>query len=49
MVETVRDGDPFIATNAARLQLIAWSVLGLELMHLVVGLIALPRGRRRSA
>lgn len=40
MVETVRDGDPFIATNAARLQLIAWSVLGLELMHLVVGLIA---------
>jgi len=40
IVETVRDGDPFITTNAARLQVIAWSVLGLELMHLVVGLIA---------
>ena len=30
IVETVRDGDPFVAENAERLQRIAWSVLGLE-------------------
>ncbi len=40
IVETVRAGDPFVADNAARLQTIAWSVLGLELMHLMVGAVA---------
>ena len=40
IVDTVREGDPFVAVNAARLQTIAWSVLGLELLHLVVGIIA---------
>ena len=40
MVETVSVGDPFVVENAARLQTIAWSVLGLELMHLVVGAVA---------
>jgi hypothetical protein len=40
MVDTVRSGDPFVAENADRLQTIAWSVLGLELMHLVVGIVA---------
>jgi hypothetical protein len=40
MVDTVRNGDPFVAENADRLQTIAWSVLGLELMHLVVGIVA---------
>ena len=40
MVDTVRSGDPFVAENASRLQTIAWSVLGLELMHLVVGIVA---------
>jgi hypothetical protein len=40
IVETVRDGDPFVAENAARLHTIAWSVLGLELLHLVVGAVA---------
>ena len=40
IVETVREGDPFVAANAARLKLIAWVILGLELLHLAVGLIA---------
>ncbi len=40
IVGTVRDGDPFVAENAARLQHIAWSVLGLELLHVVVMWIA---------
>lgn len=40
IVDTVKVGDPFVAVNAARLQTMAWAVLGLELMHLVVGAIA---------
>lgn len=40
IVDTVRDGDPFISGNAHRLQQIAWSVLTLELMHLVIVAIA---------
>ena len=40
IVETVRAGDPFVAENAVRLQRIAWSVLGLELMHVAVMTIA---------
>ena len=40
MVDTVRNGDPFVAENAGRLQTIAWSVLGLQLMNAVVGFIA---------
>jgi len=40
IVDTVRDGDPFVVANAARLQQIAWAVLALELMHFAVGLIA---------
>jgi DUF2975 family protein len=40
IVETVRLGDPFVAVNAARLKTIAWALLGLELLHLVVGAIA---------
>lgn len=40
IVETVRLGDPFVAENTARLQVIAWMVLALELMHLTVGAIA---------
>ncbi len=39
IVATVRAGDPFLAVNAARLQDIAWAMLGLELLHLGVGLI----------
>src|SRR5215813_9906151 len=40
IVETVRAGDPFVATNARRLQTIAWTLLALQLLGLVVGAIA---------
>ncbi len=40
IVETVNQGNPFVVANAARLQGIAWAVLGLELMHFTVGMIA---------
>lgn len=40
MVMTVRAGDPFIATNASRLQAIAWLLLGQQVLSLVIGLIA---------
>lgn len=37
IVDTVRWGDPFVAANADRLQVIAWSLLALQLLSLVVG------------
>jgi hypothetical protein len=37
IVETVRWGDPFVATNASRLQAIAWALLALQLLSLVIG------------
>jgi hypothetical protein len=40
IVETVRAGDPFVPQNANRLYLIAWSVLGLSVMHVAVMAIA---------
>lgn len=40
IVETVSDGDPFVAVNAARLQTIAWAIVGLELMHVAVVMLA---------
>jgi len=40
IVDTVREGDPFVAANAERLQTIAWAYLGLELLHLGVGVVA---------
>ena len=40
IVQTVREGDPFVAANASRLQAIAWSLLALQLFSLVVGAIA---------
>jgi hypothetical protein len=39
IVETVRRGDPFVATNASRLQAIAWALLALQLLSLVIGAI----------
>jgi hypothetical protein len=39
IVETVREGDPFVAANASRLQTIAWSLLALQLFSLVIGAI----------
>jgi len=40
IVETVREGDPFVAANAIRLQAIAWVLLVLQLFSLVIGAIA---------
>jgi hypothetical protein len=40
IVETVRAGDPFVPTNATRLQTIAWVLLTLQLLSLVIGAIA---------
>ena len=40
IVETVRLGDAFVAGNAARLKTMAWALLGLELLHLAVGAVA---------
>jgi hypothetical protein len=40
IVETVSTGNPFVLANAARLQVIAWALLALELMHFAVGTIA---------
>jgi hypothetical protein len=40
IVDTVRNGDPFNLDNARRLEMIAWSVLALEVLRLVVAGIA---------
>lgn len=40
IVDTVRVGDPFVASNAERLQAIAWWVLAGELLRIVIGAIA---------
>src|SRR5688572_28146382 len=39
IVETVREGDPFVAANAHRLQTIAWALLVLQLLSLVIGAV----------
>lgn len=40
IVETVRDGDPFVAANADRLQTIARVMLGAQLISIAIGAIA---------
>ncbi len=40
MVDSVRAGDPFVATNASRLRAIAWALLALQLLSIVIGMIA---------
>jgi len=40
IVDTVRAGDPFVATNASRLQAIAWALLVLQLLSVAIGAIA---------
>jgi hypothetical protein len=40
IVDTVGQSDPFVAENAVRMRTIAWAVLGMELMHLAIGVIA---------
>lgn len=47
IVDTVSDGNPFVARNAARLRDIAWTVVAVEGLTLAVGLIGpklLPSG-----
>ena len=41
IVDTVRAGDAFVLVlaNAVRLQTIAWTLLGLEMLHLLVGAV----------
>jgi len=39
MVQTVRAGDPFVARNARRLQVIAWALLVLQLIGIAIGAI----------
>lgn len=39
IVETVRAGDPFVATNAQRLRAIAWALLALQVLGIVIGAI----------
>jgi uncharacterized membrane protein len=39
IVETVRGGDPFVAANAHRLQVIAGVLLALQLLSIVIGAI----------
>ena len=40
IVDSVGRGDPFVTENAERLQTIAWSVLALEVLHIVIGVVA---------
>jgi len=40
IVDTVRQGDPFVAANASRLQAIAWVLLALQILGIVIGVIA---------
>jgi hypothetical protein len=40
IVEGVRAGEPFVKENANRLQTIGWALLGLQLLHLVAGVVA---------
>src|SRR5687768_10672436 len=40
IVGTVRTGDPFVAANADRLQVIAWVLLALQVLSLAIGAVA---------
>lgn len=40
IVDTVSAGDPFVLLNAERLKTIAWAMLGGEILHFVIGIIA---------
>ncbi|HWT02031.1 MAG TPA: DUF2975 domain-containing protein [Pyrinomonadaceae bacterium] len=40
IVKAVREGDPFVAANASRLQAIAWALLALQILSLVIGAVA---------
>jgi hypothetical protein len=40
MVDSVRRGDPFIRANAVRLRIIAWALLGIQIIGLIISGIA---------
>jgi len=40
IVDTVSAGDPFVLLNAERLKTIAWAMLGGEMLHFIIGMIA---------
>ena len=40
IVQTVRDSDPFVEANAARLQAIAWTLLVLQVIGMLIEMIA---------
>jgi len=40
IVDTVREGDPFVPANAERLQAVAWTLLSLQILSMVIGAIA---------
>ena len=48
MVETVREGDPFVPENAVRLNMIAWCLLGGQIFHLVSGVMSRLMNRAGS-
>lgn len=39
IVETVREGDPFVGANAVRLQAIAWAMCALQILSMIIGSI----------
>jgi len=39
IVMTVRDRDPFVAANAQRLQIMAWTLMALEILSVIIGAI----------
>jgi hypothetical protein len=41
MIQTVKDGDPFIADNAKRLETMGWLAVALQILGLVVGAAAM--------
>jgi hypothetical protein len=40
ILHTVREGDPFFAVNASRLQAIAWVLVALNIISILIGAIA---------
>lgn len=39
IVQTVRDGDPFVAANALRLRSIAWALVALQLLGMLITMV----------
>jgi Protein of unknown function (DUF2975) len=39
IVDTVRDGDPFVQTNALRLRRIGWVMVGIQVMTVPIGIM----------